>query len=152
MFALGLLLALFLLFHLPGVRRLPPLASRRDKAAAAMAGLFFFTGTDHFLNSGRYVPMIPPMLPAPLALVYISGLFELLGATGLLVRRYRRWAGLGLAALLVAVFPANIYVAVSGGSIEGTTSNPVYYWVRLLFQPVFIAWAIWVSRPEAEGR
>lgn len=152
MLALGILLGLFLLFHLPGIRRLPPLASRRDKAAAAMAGLFFFTGADHFLTPGRYVPMIPPMLPAPLALVYVSGFFELAGAAGLLLRRWRRSAGIGLAALLVAVFPANVYVAVSGGSIEGMTSNPVYYWVRLLFQPVFIAWALWASRPEREGR
>lgn len=152
MLALGILLGLFLIFHLPGIRRLPLLASRRDRAAAAMAGLFFFTGTDHLANPGRYLPMMPPLLPAPLALVYLSGLLELAGAAGLLLRRWRRWAGLGLAALLVAVFPANISVAVSGGTVAGMTSNPVYYWVRLLFQPVFIAWALWVSRPDREGR
>lgn len=148
-FALGLLLGLFALFHAPLFARLG-LVSRRDKAAAALAGMFFFTGTLHFVTPERFVAMIPPALPAPLVLVYGSGAFELLGAAGLLVPRLWRWAGWGLAALLVAVFPANIYVAVSGGSVEGMPENNWYYWLRLPIQFVFIGWALWCSRERPQ--
>ncbi len=149
MFAFGLLLGLFALLHLPGFARLG-FATRREKAAAALAGMFFFTGTLHFATPDRFVAMIPPPLPAPLLLVYISGACELLGAAGLLLRRLRRWAGWGLAALLVAVFPANIYVALSGGSVEGMPENNWYYWLRLPVQFVFIAWALWCSRQHPQ--
>ena len=140
------MLGVFALLHLPGLRALALFRSRQDKAAAAMAAMFLFTGTDHFLNTGRYLPMMPPTLPSPLALIYVSGFFELAGAVGLLIRRTRRWAAWGLVALLIAVFPANIYVAISGGSIAGMPSSPWYYWARLPVQLIFIAWAWWLTK------
>jgi len=146
MSVLLLMLAVFALLHLPGVRSLAPFRSRHDKAAAAMAAMFLFTSTDHFLTPGRYLPMMPPALPAPLLLIYISGFCELAGAVGLLIRPTRRWAAWGLVALLIAVFPANIYVALSGGSIAGLPSSPWYYWMRLPVQFVFIAWAFWLTK------
>jgi uncharacterized membrane protein len=151
MFALALLLVLFGVLHLRPLARSSFLRSRRDKGAVAMAAMFFFTGSDHFLHPGRYVAMMPPVLPAPLVLVYLSGFFELLGATGLLLRRFRRWAGYGLAALLLAVFPANIYVAVSGSHVAGLVESSWYYWVRLPLQFVFIAWALWSSKWESHS-
>lgn len=150
MSVLFLMLGVFALLHLPGVRALAPFRSRHDKAATAMAALFLFTGTDHFLTPGRYLPMMPPALPAPLALIYVSGFFELAGAVGLLIRRTRRWAAWGLVALLIAVFPANIYVALSGGQIAGLPSSPWYYWVRLPIQVVFLAWAFWLTKRKEE--
>ncbi len=113
-----------------------------------MAAMFFFTGVDHFLNTDRYLPMMPPYVPWPLAMIYVSGFFELLGAAGLLLRSTRRWAAYGLVALLVAVFQANIYVALKGASIAGLPSNPLYYWLRLPLQFVFIGWALWCSKVE----
>jgi len=143
---LFLMLGVFALLHLPGVRMLAPFRSRQDKAAAAMAAMFLFTGADHFLTPSRYLPMMPPALPAPLMLIYVSGFFELAGAVGLLIRRTRRWAAWGLVTLLIAVFPANIYVAVSGGSIAGLPSSPWYYWARLPMQIIFLTWAYWLTK------
>ncbi|MGH9816525.1 MAG: DoxX family protein [Candidatus Acidiferrales bacterium] len=148
MSVLFLMLAVFALLHLPGLRSLPLFGTRCDKAAAAMAAMFFFTGSDHFLNPQRYLPTMPPMLPpvALPALIYISGLCELAGAIGLLMRRTRRWAAWGLIALLIAIFPANIYVALSGGSIAGLPSSRWYYWARLPIQFIFITWAWWIAK------
>lgn len=143
MSVLFLMLAVFALLHLPGLRSVPLFRTRRDKAAAAMAAMFFFTGSDHFLNPQRYLPMLPPAVQP--ALIYISGFCELAGATGLLLRRMRRWAAWGLLALLIAIFPANIYVALSG-SIAGLPSSTWYYWVRLPIQFIFIAWAWWIAK------
>jgi uncharacterized membrane protein len=150
MSALFLMLVIFAVLHLPGLRSLAPFRTRRDKAAAAMAALFFFTGTDHLLHPARYVAMIPPALPAPVALTYISGFFELAGAIGLLIPRTRRWAAWGLVALLVAIFPANIYVAFAGTTVEGLPAGRWYYWVRLPIQFIFVAWAVWLARSKEE--
>lgn len=148
MLVLGLLLSVFALLHLPPLARRSWLRTRRDKAAIAMAAMFLFTGTDHFLNPDRYLVMMPPYVPWSSAMIYVSGFFELLGAAGLLWRTTRRWAAYGLVALLLAVFQANIYVAVKGGTIEGLPSNPLYYWLRLPLQFVFIGWALWCSKVE----
>ena len=78
----------------------------------ALALLFVLAGTWHFVHSATYLAIMPPQLPAPLALVYASGIFEILGGLGLLPARTRRLAGWGLLALLVAVFPANAYMAL----------------------------------------
>ena len=141
-----LLLLFFGLLHLPGAFGLRFLVARREKAAFAMAIGFLITGVMHFTTPQRFVDMMPPWLPTHLELVYLSGIFELLGAAGLLIPRTRRAAGFGLAALLVAILPANIYVAVNGGSVEGLPSGSWYYWLRLPFQAVFIAWALWCSK------
>lgn len=101
-------------------------------------------GVDHFASPDFFVRIVPRALPAPLLLVQVSGLFEVLGGAGLLVSRVRRAAGIGLVLLYVAVFPANLNMCLHpelGGSI------PLWaLWVRLPFQIVFIALALWVSR------
>ncbi len=148
MLVLAILLGVFALLHLPPLARLSLFHSRRDKAAAAMAAMFFFTGTDHLANPGRYLPMMPPYVPMPLVMIYVSGFFELLGAAGLLVKPMRRWAAYGLVALLLGVFQANIYVAIKASSVEGLPDSPLYYWLRLPLQFVFIGWALWCSKVE----
>ena len=145
------MLTFFGLLHVPGVFGLRFLPMRREKAAVAMDIGFVVTGVMHFTTPQRFVEMMPPWLPWPLELVYLSGIFELLGTAGLLIPRTRRAAGLGLAALLIAIFPANLYVAASGGSVEGLPSGSWYYWLRLPFQVVFIAWALWCSKRPGVG-
>jgi uncharacterized membrane protein len=100
----------------------------------------------HFSNPARFLPMMAPFLPWPLGLIYLSGALEIIGGVGLAIGPTRRLAALGLAALLLAIFPANIYVAFSGGSVEGLPQAGWYYWVRLPFQFVYIGWALWCSR------
>jgi uncharacterized membrane protein len=104
-------------------------------------------GITHFTNPDPFVGIVPRWLPAPLVLVYVSGFFEVLGGAGLLVRRVQVAAAWGLVALYVAVFPANLNMAVNHIHQLGTTTVPEWgLWVRLPFQAVFIGVAYWLSR------
>ena len=141
---LVMLLGFFAFLHLPPMSRL--LVTTRDKASVAMGFSFVVTGTMHFTSPERFSPLMPPWLPWHLELIYISGFFELLGAAGLFLRGTRRIAGLGLALLLICVFPANVHLALSGKVIEGLASERWYYWARLPLQIIFIVWAIYCSR------
>ena len=76
--------------------------------------LFIVAGANHFASPDSYQAMMPPLLPWPMALIYISGAAEILGGVGVLLARVRRLSGLGLMALLVAVFPANVFAAIHG--------------------------------------
>lgn len=113
-----------------------------------LAGAMVFIGIGHFVAPEPFVRIVPDWLPAPLWLVWISGFFEVLGGLGLLVERTRKWAGIGLIALYLAVFPANIYMATEGIQLDPDNPMPEWIaWARLPFQLLFIAWAWWVSRP-----
>ena len=87
---------------------------------------------------------MPPMLPLHLEAVYVSGFFEILGGLGLLLSRFRKISGWGLLALLIAVYPANIYLAQTNGAAMNTT--PLIAWGRLPFQFVFIGLAYWHTK------
>lgn len=106
-----------------------------------------FAGVAHFTHSEIFVAMMPPSLPSPLALVYISGAAEIAGGLGLLIPRLRRAASFGLIALYIAVFPANVHLALDGLPIAGQVVPIWVLWARLPLQAVFIAWAYWVGKP-----
>lgn len=107
-----------------------------------LLGIFFIAaGVNHFANPGFYAPMIPPYLPWPLLLVYLSGVFEIVLGSMVLIPQTTRLAAWGLIALLIAVFPANIHMAIHPELFP--KFSPVMLWVRLPFQAVFIAWAYW---------
>ena len=115
-----------------------------------LAFAMMFVGISHFQNPEPFVRIVPASLPAPLALVYVSGFFEFLGGAGLLVPRVRRAAAWGLIALYVAVFPANVNMAINHISL--TADHPIpapALWLRLPLQAVLIAWAWWYTREEA---
>ena len=104
-------------------------------------------GVLHFVRPKPFVRIVPKYLPAPLALVYISGFFEILGGIGLLIPATREWAAWGLIALYVAVFPANVYMLTDDVSLDPRKPIPRWaLWLRLPFQLVFIAWAYWFTR------
>ena len=110
-----------------------------------LAALFFVVaGANHFRQPEIYLGMMPPALPWPEALNYISGAAEILGGLGLLLVCTRRLAAWGLLALLVAVFPANLHVALQG-KMPGLDVSPLTLWLRLPFQFVFMAWVWWVG-------
>ncbi len=103
-------------------------------------------GLLHFARPKPFVRIVPKFLPAPLALVYISGFFEILGGIGLLIPDARAWAAWGLIALYVAVFPANIYMLTHNISLNPKKPIPRWaLWLRLPFQLLFIAWAYWFT-------
>jgi uncharacterized membrane protein len=117
-----------------------------------LAAIFFIgAGINHFVKPAMYQQIIPPMFPAPGLLVAISGVAEILGGLGLLIRPLRRAAGWGLIALLIAVFPANVYMATSPNRIPGWNVPPVLLWLRLPLQAVLIVWVWWVSRARSRG-
>ncbi len=103
-----------------------------------LAVLFVLAGLNHFLHPATYVAMIPPYLPFPDALNVISGAAEIAGGIGILIPWLRRAAAWGLIALLVAVFPANIHMALHG--LAGVVIPTWVLWARLPLQFVFIAW------------
>ena len=110
-----------------------------------LAALFFVVAcANHFRQPEIYLGMMPPALPWPEALNYISGAAEILGGLGLLLVCTRRLAAWGLLALLVAVFPANLHVALQG-KMPGLDVSPLTLWLRLPFQFVFMAWVWWVG-------
>jgi uncharacterized membrane protein len=106
-------------------------------------------GVLHFVAADAFAQIIPPALPWPYGLVWISGVFEILLGLALIPEPTRRLAGWGLGALFIAVFPANIYMAVANVKIRDLDPiSPALLWGRLPFQFVFIAWALWVSKPR----
>lgn len=113
--------------------------------------LFVGVGISHFTHADLFVGIMPPWLPWHLELVWISGFFEIAGGIGLLVPRTRRAASWGLIALLIAVFPANIHMALHQVPLGDMQPNPVALWGRLPLQAVFIAWVWWVGRERSSA-
>lgn len=114
----------------------------------ALALVMVAIGVLHFVRPKPFVRIVPKYLPAPLALVYISGFFEILGGLGLLLPSTRSFAAWGLIALYVAVFPANVYMLTDNVSLDPRKPIPRWaLWLRLPFQLVFIAWAYWFTGP-----
>jgi uncharacterized membrane protein len=111
-----------------------------------LAGFMIFAGVMHFVSPKGFVRIVPPWLPNPRALVAISGAFEILGGAGLLFPPTRRLAAWGLIALFVAVFPANVNMAVRRIGLGRRPIPPWLLWARLPLQLVLIAWAYRLTR------
>ena len=109
---------------------------------------FAAAGINHFINPQFYLKMMPPVLPAPLFLVYVSGVFEILFGVLLLIPRFSRAAARLLIALLIAVFPANIYMAMNPEMFPEFSQAALYF--RLPLQLILIAWAFWFTRRNEE--
>jgi uncharacterized membrane protein len=110
-------------------------------------GVFYVVaGAWHFLRPDFYLPMMPPYLPLHRELVYLSGAAEMLLGALVLVPRTRGAAAWGIVLLLIAVFPANVHIALHDVPLFGATHGAgVWNWVRLPFQGVLVAWAWWYT-------
>ena len=116
----------------------PPSAGRRW-LRYGLALLFVSAGALHFIHPETFLRIVPPALPAPRLLVLLSGAAEVAGGLGLLLPATRRGAAWGLLALLVAVFPANVYMV----GLAGALHIPAWVlWARLPLQPLLM-WAVW---------
>jgi uncharacterized membrane protein len=113
----------------------------------AMGIFYVMAGIQHFRVPDVYLPMMPPYLPWHAGLVFLSGVAEVLCGVGVLIPQTRKLAAWATIALLIAVFPANIHVAVNNVALFGATegAGPIGY-VRLPLQLVLIAWAWWYAR------
>jgi len=99
--------------------------------------VFCATGILHFVQTSAFTQIVPPGLPNPVLLVQISGVAEFCGGVGMLVPTLRRAAGIGLILLLLAVFPANIYMAIDSAHFAAV--GPAWgFWLRLPIQFVLI--------------
>ncbi|MDQ6701554.1 MAG: DoxX family protein [Acidobacteriota bacterium] len=106
-----------------------------------VALLFTAAGVLHFLLTDQYARVMPPYLPAPRFLVFVSGAAEIAGGLGMLLPITRQAAAWGLIALLIAVFPANIYMA------QAHLVTPQWaLWARLPLQVLLVWWVFWARK------
>ncbi len=118
----------------------------RNLNLLGLSVFFIYFGVDHFINPDFYLSIMPPSFPMHLEAVYISGLFEILGGIGVLLSKTRKLAGWGLFALLIAVYPANIYMALTPEAFPDIPLSALYF--RLVLQFLFFYWAYSVTRPS----
>ncbi len=112
-----------------------------------ISSIFYtITGIKHFVEPDYFLSIIPPYLPFHIELVYISGFFEILFGLMILFPKYRYYGSIGLIFLLIAVFPANIYLAQSKEAQEAIgTSQQIAIW-RLPIQGILIWIAYWIRK------
>ena len=112
----------------------------------ALGAALLFAGIGHFVNAEAFLAQVPGWMPAPEAVVAISGVIELiLGAALILApRKYRAIVGWVVAAFFVVIFPGNISQFVTGTDAFGLDTD-VARFVRLLFQPLLVVWALWCT-------
>lgn len=113
----------------------------------ALTMFLVFAGLMHFVQPEFFLKIMPPYLPFPLELVLISGAFEVLLGMSLWIPRLSRVAAWGIIALMLAVFPANIYLFQHQ---EILPAPPLVHLLRLPMQAVFILWAYWHTRSDHE--
>ncbi len=121
-----------------------------QRVALVLASVFYIAaGTLHFIKTEFYLRIVPPYIPWHPAMVYISGVCEVAGGIGLLIPQLRRVAAWGLVALLISVFPANLYMATDPLGAGTQSISPFIAWGRLPLQLLFIWWVLWATRPKA---
>jgi uncharacterized membrane protein len=108
--------------------------------------LYVVAGALHFIKTDAYLKIMPPYIPWRLAMVWISGVCEILGGLGLLLPQTRRAAAWGLIALLIAVFPANVYMATNPMEAGAASIAPILRWGRLPLQFLLGWWLLWCTK------
>lgn len=119
------------------------------KATIWLLGLFYMVaGANHFVNPGFYLPLIPDYFPFPGLINYVSGVLEVLVGLGVLFRKTRKRAALGIVFLLVLFIPSHVYLIQLGGCVADGLCVPLWVaWVRLIIiHPLLMYWAYYVSK------
>jgi uncharacterized membrane protein len=135
------------------------MTNHRSVMRFLMAAFYLGAGILHIAAPQGFVSIVPGFVPRPSAVVLATGLCEIAGAAGLMWPRFRKAAGVGLAAYAVCVFPANINHAINMIDVGGLATTWWYHAPRLAFQPVLVWWALycsgvifWPSRATVEGQ
>jgi len=116
-----------------------------------MAVFYIVAGLMHFIRPDFYMPMMPPYLPWHAGLIFLSGVAELVLGIAILIPSLRPLAGWGIIALLIAIFPANLHIALYNVPVFGNPEGAgIWNWVRLPIQLLLIWWAWWYTQPEGE--
>lgn len=117
----------------------------RGAARLLLAGFLGFAGVGHFVNSEAFQAQVPPWMPAPAAVIAISGVIEICLCLALItLSRWRVQVGWIVAAFFVAVFPGNISQFVTETPAFGLDTDMARF-IRLLFQPLLVLWALWCT-------
>lgn len=133
-------------FHDPHSHRPAPRRMIR-RIIQIILGLFFLVaGILHFTMDTVFAQIVPPVLPWPVLIVWITGVMELVFATLLLTGRFLRYTGLLLSLYLLAVLPANIYMAMAGLNFGNELLTPAMLWTRVGLQFPLIALVLWATR------
>lgn len=133
-----------------------PSRSKGSRLRYLMGLLYVVAGVSHFRAPRAFERVVPPQLPRPTALVYLSGAAEIVLGVGVLFERTRRLSAWGIIGLLIAVFPANVYTVTDDVAPELVPDRlndvaRVAAWVRLPIQAVLIGWA-WLYTRSAGDR
>lgn len=113
---------------------------------SVLGGAMILAGINHFLSPSFYLRMMPPVLPAPLFLIYVSGALEIVLGILLLIPKFTRIAAIGLIALFIAVFPANVFMWMNPQFFPEFSQTALL--IRLPLQLVLIGWAFWYTKNE----
>jgi uncharacterized membrane protein len=140
-----LALAIGLTILAASAMKAPGFRDGRGRTRWALALIYIAFGVVHLAVPDALTPIMPPMLPHPKAIVLFTGVCEIIGGMGLILPATRHWAGVALAIYAVCVFPANLYHAFAHVAAPGLPSSWWYHAPRLLFQPVFVWWALWAG-------
>jgi len=125
---------------------LPALRSdQRTRARVALSIFFALTGVGHFIKTDALVALMPASLPYRVELVYLTGVFELLGALGIWIRPVRKVTGWCLIIMLIAFLPVNIYAALQRVDFGGHELGPAYLLARVPVQMLLIAWTAFAT-------
>ncbi len=141
---LFILVISFLVLRALGLFGVRWLSSWKEAGLLAVAIMFLFTGSTHFSDMKHdYAAMLPEFVPIKVWVIHLTGALQIAGAVGLLVPRTRRLAGIGLALLLVAMFPGNVYAALNDVPFRG--EPPTSLWLRTPVQLFYIGMVLWTS-------
>ena len=122
--------------------------SRVKRARVGLTLFFLFTAIGHFISSEAMAAMLPPAVPYRVELIYLTGIFELLGAIGVWMPRLTRLTGLLLIIMLAGILPANIYSAFQRVDFGGHSAGPLYLLVRVPFQLFVIGWTYFATEQK----
>src|SRR4028119_2362844 len=144
MVSLFVLLTSFILLRGLGWLGVKRLSYWRDAGRIALVTMFLFTGFSHFSSMKHdFAAMIPAPLPNGLWVIYLTGLFEIAGAIGLLIPRTRRVAGICLVRPLGGLFSANVTAALNEIPLRGEAATPL--WIRTPMQLLYVGMVWWSS-------
>jgi uncharacterized membrane protein len=125
------------------------LQNNKNTLKGILAVCMVVAGILHFAQSAPFIRIVPDFLPAPAALVYLSGVIEIVLGIGLLLPATQYLAAWGLVALFIAVYPANLNMALNHIHIDGIPDGWWFQAIRLPFQLVLMGWAYWLTREPA---
>ena len=144
LFLLLLLLVPYLMLTLLGKWASSFQMASAKRARVGLSLFFLFTSVGHFIKTEEMAAMLPAAVPYRISIIYLTGIFELLGAIGVWIPRLTRLTGFLLILMLIGILPANIYSAINRVDFGGHGAGPAYLLVRVPFQ-IFVLWWIYFA-------